>query len=152
MDCLDRTNVVQSVVARKVLHKILHSAGLTDKPAVRSGKEGEKGTSHDVSELNDWLIWYLSVYCLREASGEAWGYFQSKLDSQCWCDQHALHWNRRSQDRLHEVNTRESWRQNNNQSTCLLLRTGKRTKQGAVNDGVNSIKRYIYGNFFDAHK
>lgn len=33
MDCLDRTNVVQSVVARKVLHKILNSAGLTDKPA-----------------------------------------------------------------------------------------------------------------------
>jgi phosphatidylinositol 4-phosphatase len=33
MDCLDRTNVVQSVFSRKVLHQQLHEMGLADKPS-----------------------------------------------------------------------------------------------------------------------
>jgi hypothetical protein len=32
MDCLDRTNVVQSVLARNVLHRQLHALGLSGKP------------------------------------------------------------------------------------------------------------------------
>ncbi|EAR97281.3 SacI-like domain protein (macronuclear) [Tetrahymena thermophila SB210] len=35
MDCLDRTNVVQSVIARKVLHQILYTAGVTSKTALQ---------------------------------------------------------------------------------------------------------------------
>jgi len=34
MDCLDRTNVVQSVIARNVLHSILYAASVTDKTSV----------------------------------------------------------------------------------------------------------------------
>lgn len=33
MDCLDRTNVVQSVIARQVLLKILNEAGIVNKPS-----------------------------------------------------------------------------------------------------------------------
>jgi hypothetical protein len=32
MDCLDRTNVVQSVISRNILHKQLHALGLSGKP------------------------------------------------------------------------------------------------------------------------
>jgi hypothetical protein len=30
-----------------------------------------------------------------------------------------------------------------------LFRTGKRTKQGAIQDGINSVIRYFKNNFFD---
>lgn len=33
-----------------------------------------------------------------------------------------------------------------------FTRTGKRTKAGAINDGINSVKRYFLNNFYDGHK
>jgi len=32
-----------------------------------------------------------------------------------------------------------------------MNRTGKRSSQGAINDGRNSIVRYVKGNFYDGY-
>lgn len=32
-----------------------------------------------------------------------------------------------------------------------MNRTGKRSRQGALNDGKNSIVRYVKGNFYDGY-
>jgi len=104
MDCLDRTNVVQSVIGRKMLHLALIHAKLSDK----------------------------SVFQLKP--------FETLPGN------------------LEEV-FREVWTNNANAISMLytgtgalktdFTRTGKRTKQGALQDARNSIARYVKGNFYD---
>ncbi|KRX02016.1 hypothetical protein PPERSA_07661 [Pseudocohnilembus persalinus] len=105
MDCLDRTNVVQSVFARQLLHEILHKAQILDSP-----------------------------------NGDPFQKFPDKL----------------------EETFRAVWTRNADVMSILysgtgalktdFTRTGKRTKQGALQDGKNSIQRYFLNNFYDAHK
>jgi phosphatidylinositol 4-phosphatase len=104
MDCLDRTNVVQSVISRNLAHKQLFNMGLAGKP---TGSPFEK--------------------------------FSPAL----------------------EDSFRECWTDNANVISILytgtpalktdFTRTGKRTKQGALNDGVNSVKRYYINNYCDGY-
>jgi hypothetical protein len=106
MDCLDRTNVVQSVIGRKLLHfALIHS------------------------ELSDKKIFQLGPF---EKFPEAL-----------------------------EDTFREIWTKNADALSILytgtgalktdFTRTGKRSKQGALNDGKNSIMRYVKNNFYDGY-
>jgi len=103
MDCLDRTNVLQSVLSRQIVHHQLNKLDLTD--------------------LNGKL-----------------GAFQ-KLPEQLE-HQFRLGWSNNA-DVLSYLYT----------GTPALktdfTRTGKRTRQGALNDAVNSIHRYYLNNFTD---
>jgi len=106
IDCLDRTNVVQSVIGRKMLHLALIHAKLSDK----------------------------SVFQLAPFEK-----FSEPLEDQF----------------------REIWTKNADALSMLytgtgalktdFTRTGKRSKQGAINDGRNSIVRYVKGNFYDGY-
>jgi len=106
IDCLDRTNVVQSVIGRKMLHLALIHAKLSNK----------------------------SVFQLAPFE---------KFD-----------------DPLEEL-FREIWTKNADALSMLytgtgalktdFTRTGKRSSQGAINDGRNSIVRYVKGNFYDGY-
>lgn len=105
IDCLDRTNVVQSVFARKLLLKTLHSLRLTSPP-----------------------------------SGEAFQRLPEPLET-CF---------------------RNFWVNNADFMSILyagtpalktdFTRTGRRSKRGAIMDGVNSTQRYFLNNFFDGRR
>jgi len=106
IDCLDRTNVVQSVLGRKMLHFALIHAKLSNK----------------------------SVFQLAPFE---------KLPEPL------------------EVLFREIWTKNADALSMMytgtgalktdFTRTGKRTRQGALQDGRNSIVRYVKGNFYDGY-
>ncbi|KAI9503285.1 SacI homology domain-containing protein [Coemansia spiralis] len=102
MDCLDRTNVVQSELARAILTRQLRDTGVfsdTDAIAIFPGLQ---------SMLNNvWADNADAVSCAYSGTGAL------KTD---------------------------------------FTRTGKRTKMGALQDGRNSIERYIRGNFFDGER
>eukprot|EP00744_Colponema_vietnamica_P006865 GILI01009935.1.p1 GENE.GILI01009935.1~~GILI01009935.1.p1 ORF type:complete len:646 (+),score=188.70 GILI01009935.1:92-1939(+) len=105
MDCLDRTNVVQSVLARRMLHTQLHKLGLVPK-----------------------------------AKGEPFEEFPERL----------------------EFFFKDMWANNADIMSILysgtgalktdFTRTGKRTKAGAIQDGRNSIHRYVLNNFYDGER
>jgi len=106
IDCLDRTNVVQSVIGRKMLHFALIHAKLSQKS-----------------------IFQLSPF----------EKFSEDL----------------------ELSFREIWTKNADALSILytgtgalktdFTRTGKRSNKGALNDGRNSIVRYVLGNFYDGY-
>jgi len=106
IDCLDRTNVVQSVIGRKMLHFALIHAKLSDK-SIFDLKPFEK-FSEDLEQI-----------------------------------------------------FREIWTKNADALSMLytgtgalktdFTRTGKRSRQGALNDGKNSLMRYVKGNFYDGY-
>ncbi|KAJ2400490.1 Phosphoinositide phosphatase sac1, partial [Coemansia sp. RSA 2559] len=102
MDCLDRTNVVQSELARAILTRQLREAGVfsdTDAIAIFPGLQ---------SMLNNvWADNADAVSCAYSGTGAL------KTD---------------------------------------FTRTGKRTKMGALQDGRNSVERYVRGNFFDGER
>lgn len=105
MDCLDRTNVVQSVLARNVLHRQLNVLGLAAKP-----------------------------------TGDAFQALPGPLEN-CF---------------------RTFWVNNANVISTLyagtgalkvdFTLTGKRTKQGAIDDGKNALQRYVINNFYDGSR
>jgi hypothetical protein len=104
MDCLDRTNVVQSVISRLVAHKQLHKMNILNKPV-----------------------------------GDPFERFPQKFEDLF----------------------RQSWTNNANVVSILysgtpalktdFTLTGKRTMQGAIQDGINSTKRYYINNFCDLY-
>ncbi|KAJ1903035.1 Phosphoinositide phosphatase sac1 [Coemansia sp. IMI 209127] len=102
MDCLDRTNVVQSELARAILTRQLREAGVfsdTDAIAIFPALQ---------SMLNNvWADNADAVSCAYSGTGAL------KTD---------------------------------------FTRTGKRTKMGALQDGRNSVERYVRGNFFDGER
>ena len=129
MDCLDRTNVVQSMFGRYVLYRQLHERlGLT--------KATNNGMIHRFRRRRRTLPLELVV-----------GYKQSPL-SLPWIEAEAAH--------------RYLWADNADAISRLyagtpalkgdFTRTGKRTRRGAVDDGVNSLTRYYVNNFIDADR
>ncbi|KAJ2723355.1 Phosphoinositide phosphatase sac1 [Coemansia sp. Benny D115] len=102
MDCLDRTNVVQSELARIVLTRQLRDVG------VFSSTDVIPNFPVLLSMLNNlWADNADAVSCAYSGTGAL------KTD---------------------------------------FTRTGKRTKAGALQDGRNSVERYIRGNFFDGER
>jgi hypothetical protein len=82
MDCLDRTNVVQSVIARNILLSQLYSVAASD-----------SGRHHPAAERRP----------VRRAAERARGSLPRVLDGQRGQDEPAVHGHRRAQDGLHEV-------------------------------------------------
>ncbi|KAJ1883601.1 Phosphoinositide phosphatase sac1, partial [Kickxella alabastrina] len=102
MDCLDRTNVVQSELARMLLTQQLRDVGVFSSTDVIGNFPAMQ------SMLNNlWADNADAVSCAYSGTGAL------KTD---------------------------------------FTRTGKRTKAGALQDGRNSIERYIRGNFFDGDR
>jgi len=106
MDCLDRTNVVQSCIARRVLHETLVKAEFTQKNPTLDPFE------KFIPELEN-------KFC------EMW---------------------------THNADTLSFLYTGTGALKTDFTRTGKRTKKGAINDGINSITRYVKNNFFDGYK
>ena len=116
MDCLDRTNVVQSIFGRYMLYQQLNN--------VRSDKKRR---------------------ILPADNGKAFG-----LNSL------TIPWS------SGEVSHRSLWADNADAISRLyagtpalkgdFTRTGKRTRKGALDDGMNSLQRYYLNNFLDADR
>ena len=124
MDCLDRTNVVQSILGRYVLFQQLSTAA-----TYRSSKVGS-----DSKEKKTWASHSKSFRKNRLALPWSEGELAHRL---LWAD------NADAISRLYA-------------GTPALkgdfTRTGKRTKKGALDDGMNSIQRYYLNNFLDADR
>ena len=104
MDCLDRTNVVQSVIARQLLLSWLGKLGIVNKSRVTSAFERLPDDLEDFFRLQ-WTNNANAVSILYSGTPAM------KTD---------------------------------------FTATGKRTMKGALNDGVYSVKRYCFGNFYDS--
>ena len=119
MDCLDRTNVVQSMFGRYMLFQQLSAVA-------NDFTEEEKGRKWDE---------------LRQA-------FQGNELTLPWSNG--------------ELSHRPLWADNADAISRLyagtpalkrdFTRTGKRTKRGALDDGMNSLQRYYLNNFLDADR
>lgn len=104
IDCLDRTNVVQTVFSRQILHKMLHKINLCEGP-----------------------------------SGEAFQEFNPVFENyfkNLWAD-HGDHLS------LAYSGT--------GALKSDFVRTGKRSRKGALQDGVNTCKRFYINNFCDGY-
>jgi len=99
MDCLDRTNVVQSTLGRWVLNKQLTLLGIL--------KEGES-----VEREAEFMRIFRNIWADH-----------ADVVSKAYSGTGAL--------------------------KTDFTRTGKRSKEGALQDGINSITRYIKNNYFD---
>ncbi|KAL7503066.1 hypothetical protein ACHAXN_000902 [Cyclotella atomus] len=124
MDCLDRTNVVQSMFGRFMLYKIFHErTGLAALAKRNNARKRPLPLEHVVGFKQRPL-------CLPWSEGET-------SHRHLWAD------NADAISRLYA-------------GTPALkgdfTRTGKRTKRGALDDGVNSIQRYYLNNFIDADR
>ncbi|CED84124.1 Putative phosphoinositide phosphatase [Phaffia rhodozyma] len=102
MDSLDRTNVVQSALAKHALTEQLRLAGVL--PSAQS-----------IEDYEDFMFLFRNV----------------------WAD--------------HADTISEPYSGTGALKTDFT-RTGKRTKAGALQDGVNSVKRYVFNNFFDGNR
>lgn len=102
MDCLDRTNVVQSTLARWVLNDQLRSVGVI-------------GPSDTVENHADFLHVFRNVWADH-----------ADVISKAYSGTGAL--------------------------KTDFTRTGKRSFEGALQDGVNSLTRYVKNNFFDGKR
>jgi hypothetical protein len=107
IDCLDRTNVIQTVISRITLHHILFEMGIS------------KTQNDNINEP-------FEPFCdnFEDIYRSFWtdnGNFLSK----CYSGTNAL--------------------------KADFTRTGKRTKKGALADGINTLKRFYINNFRDGH-
>ena len=107
IDCLDRTNVIQTVISRITLHHILFQLGISK-------------TQND--NINEPFEPFSDIF--EDIYRAMWtdnGNFLSK----CYSGTNAL--------------------------KADFTRTGKRTKEGALTDGINTLKRFYINNFRDGH-
>lgn len=118
MDCLDRTNVVQSMFGRYILFQQF------------SERFGLKETGKRNLPLGYNVAFKRNMLTLPWISGEV---------------SHRLLWadNADSISRLYA---------GTNALKGDFTRTGKRTKRGALDDGVNSLTRFYLNNFLDADR
>jgi hypothetical protein len=125
MDCLDRTNVVQSMFGRYILYRQLQ-----ERKGLQSKYSDIRRTSRRTLPL-EYIVGYR-----KQPLTLPW--LEGEMAHRClWAD------NADSISRLYA-------------GTPALkgdfTRTGKRTKRGAMNDGVNSLQRYYLNNFIDADR
>ena len=123
MDCLDRTNVVQSMFARYMLHRIIHE------------RIGRRLSSFSNRIRRTLPLEHVVAYKRRPLILP-------------WIEGEESH--------------RHLWADNADAISKLyagtpalkgdFTRTGKRTKRGALDDGVNSLQRYYVNNFIDADR
>lgn len=130
MDCLDRTNVVQSAIGRLILFRQLQ-----ERPAKLLSYELTKPNKNmDMATRNIPLPWIVGHR--KDPLRLPW--VQGELSHRTlWAD------NADAISRLYA-------------GTAALkgdfTRTGRRTKKGALDDGVNSLTRYYLNNFADVDR
>ena len=117
MDCLDRTNVVQSLFARKLLFRQLQQ-----RPT--SGKQ------------RNLALEYVIAFTKKDPLHLPWG--EGEIS-------HRLIW----ADNADAISNLYA---GTNALKRDYTRTGKRTKLGALDDGVNSVTRFYINNFIDADR
>ena len=118
MDCLDRTNVVQSMFGRYMIYKHIYE---------RMGRPSQRRRT-------------LPLECVVA--------YKRRPLTLPWTDGEGSH--------------RYLWADNADAISRLyagtpalkgdFTRTGKRTRRGALDDGVNSLQRYYVNNFIDADR
>jgi hypothetical protein len=121
MDCLDRTNVVQSIFGRYVLFQQMSAAAGN---LISSEKKAKK----------TWVDYTLK--------------FRKKQMSLPWSKGEVAH-------RLLWADNADAISRMYAGTPALkgdFTRTGKRTKRGALDDGMNSLQRYYLNNFLDADR
>lgn len=120
----DRTNVVQSALAKAAINRQLRIAGVIK-------------DSETIENYGDFMHLFRNGSSRSASSATRRGSDERAFLRAVWAD-HA--------DTISQPYS----------STGALktdfTRTGKRTKMGAVQDGVNSILRYVNNNFFDGSK
>ena len=130
MDCLDRTNVVQSIFGRYILYKQLQ-----ERPGLKHRRNSVSVDGSTPSIRRSLPMGYVVAF-RRNALKLPWqqGEISHRL---LWAD------NADAISRLYA-------------GTPALkgdfTRTGKRTKRGALDDGINSLQRYYLNNFIDADR
>jgi len=110
MDCLDRTNVVQSMFGRKMLFDQLKEWNLLSNEQIQAVEDNPMTLPFDEGEKAHRLLWADNA---DEISRLYAGTAALKRD---------------------------------------FTRFGKRTKKGALDDGMNSLQRYYLNNFLDADR
>jgi hypothetical protein len=125
MDCLDRTNVVQSMFGRYILYHQLR-----ERKGLQVSYSGARRISRRTLPLESIVGYRKQPLTLPWLQGE--------VAHRClWAD---------NADAISNLYA----------GTPALkgdfTRTGKRTKRGAMNDGVNSLQRYYLNNFIDADR
>jgi len=130
MDCLDRTNVVQSIFGRYILYKQLQ-----ERPGLKHRRSSVRVDGPTPSIRRSLPMGYVVAF-RRNALKLPWQ--QGELSHRLlWAD------NADAISRLYA-------------GTPALkgdfTRTGKRTKRGALDDGINSLQRYYLNNFIDADR
>jgi hypothetical protein len=125
MDCLDRTNVVQSMFGRYILYRQLQ-----ERKGLQVNKLGAKRITRRTLPL-ECIVGYRNQPLTLP-------WLQGEMAHRClWAD---------NADAISNLYA----------GTPALkgdfTRTGKRTKRGAMNDGVNSLQRYYLNNFIDADR
>jgi len=123
MDCLDRTNVVQSMFGRYILYRQLQE---------------RKGMQVDQSGARRRRTLPLEIIIGYRKQPLTLPWLEGEMAHRClWAD---------NADAISNLYA----------GTPALkgdfTRTGKRTKRGAMNDGVNSLQRYYLNNFIDADR
>mmetsp|Transcript_50555 Transcript_50555/g.152327 ORF Transcript_50555/g.152327 Transcript_50555/m.152327 type:complete len:1270 (-) Transcript_50555:1937-5746(-) len=135
MDCLDRTNVVQSIFARRALYRQLHER-LGRRPSESEGASAAAAAVGGGQRRRRTLpLEYMAGY-RRDPLRLPWSEGES-AHRHLWAD-HA--------DAISRLYA----------GTPALkgdfTRTGRRTRRGALDDGMNSLQRYYLNNFLDADR
>ena len=139
MDCLDRTNVVQGMFGRHALYAQLLKRGtgrIDDRTGSSERSAGRsKATTTTTTTTTMLPPQYVRAFRLRPLTLP-------------WSDG--------------EISHRHLWADNADHISRLYAgtpalkgdytRTGRRTKRGALDDGVNSLTRYYLNNFLDADR
>ena len=138
MDCLDRTNVVQSLFARYMIfhqlyHRLAKQGKVNNDAGIGTSTSTSTSTSNRITMGRNMPLEYVIAYKKDPLS---------------------LPWKKG------ELSHRAVWADNADMISNLyagtnalkgdFTRTGQRTKKGMLDDGVNSVTRYYLNNFADA--
>ena len=158
MDCLDRTNVVQSIFGRYMLFQQLSNTPPVQILPKKAKKSAVESTTRQKTVTTRKTIPNKSVVAGKDAASV--GGFKMPLSFKVAFRRHAsylsLPWSHG------EKSHRLLWADNADAISKLyagtpalkgdFTRTGKRTRKGALDDGMNSLQRYYLNNFMDADR
>ncbi|KOB72019.1 putative sac1 suppressor of actin mutations 1-like protein, partial [Operophtera brumata] len=147
VDCLDRTNVVQSLLARLQLTAVLKllavysGTGALKTDFTRTGKRSHMGLVRD--GINSLTRYYMNNF--------SDGFRQRRIQTGETKRTHMglVRDGINSLTRYYMNNFSDGFRQVRLNS---YTRTGKRTHMGLVRDGINSLTRYYMNNFSDGFR
>jgi len=162
VDCLDRTNVVQALLARRTLLRQLRAAGAAPPAPAAVPEEEEKEEEEEEEEV------------LENSHGTEGEEEATKTDSNNEEGSSSVDGEEEEEESDHgiaqlsmpypelELRFRDIWGNNADHISKLysgtralkgdFTRTGRRTKRGVLDDGWSSAKRYLINNFKDGER